>query len=116
MTLHAGGKDRRVDGRDFDRSSLAVNRWWPGLVAGEWHNNHHLFPTSVQAGFLPWQPDSAFAFIRLYRLLGGVSSWRNLRDKFYERHYQPYVQANRAAHLRDGEDAVSASPGSGVQT
>jgi sn-1 stearoyl-lipid 9-desaturase len=91
--LHAGGKDRRREGRDFDRASLAINQLWPGLVAGEWHNNHHLFPTSVRAGFLPWQLDSAFAFIRFYRLLGGVSSWRNMRDKFYERHYDPHVRA-----------------------
>jgi fatty-acid desaturase len=93
--LHAGGKDARRDGLDFDRKSLAVNRLWPGFVAGEWHNNHHLFPTSVQAGFLPWQLDSAFVFIRFYRLLGGVSTWRNMRDKFYERHYLPYQQAER---------------------
>jgi fatty-acid desaturase len=112
--LHAGGKDRRRDGLDFDRESLAVNRLWPGLVAGEWHNNHHLFPTSVQAGFLPWQLDSAFAFIRFYRLLGGVSSWRNLRHKFYERHYLPYLEATRAAHPRAEATVPPARAVSGV--
>jgi fatty-acid desaturase len=101
--LHAGGKDRRGE-LDFDRESLAVNRWWPGVVAGEWHNNHHLFPTSVRAGFLPWQLDSAFAFIRFYRLLGGVSSWRNMRDKFYERHYDPHLRAGPTARPYDGGD------------
>jgi fatty-acid desaturase len=110
--LHAGGKDKRHDGLDFDRESLAVNRLWPGLVAGEWHNNHHLFPTSVQAGFLPWQLDSAFAFIRFYRLLGGVSSWRNLRPKFYERHYLPHLAATRAAHPR-AEATVPPAPAVG---
>ena len=29
--LHAGGKDRRRDGVDFDRSSMAVSAFWPGL-------------------------------------------------------------------------------------
>jgi sn-1 stearoyl-lipid 9-desaturase len=91
--LHAGGQDKRREGVEFDVKSLAVNRFWPGLVAGEWHNNHHLFPTSARAGFLPWQLDSAFAFIRFYRLLGGIASWRDFRDKFYERHYRPYVAA-----------------------
>jgi stearoyl-CoA desaturase (delta-9 desaturase) len=90
--LHAGGKDVRREGIEFDRSTLAVNRFWPGLVAGEWHNNHHLFPGSARAGFLPWQPDVSFAFIWLYRLFGGVSSWRNSRERFYERHYLPYLQ------------------------
>jgi stearoyl-CoA desaturase (delta-9 desaturase) len=96
--LHAGGKDRRRDGVDFDRKSLAINALWPGFVAGEWHNNHHLFPTSVRAGFLPWQLDLSFVFIWCYRLLGGVSSWRDGRERFYERHYQPYLaQVSRAA-------------------
>jgi stearoyl-CoA desaturase (delta-9 desaturase) len=107
--LHAGGKDRRLDGLDFDRESLAVNRLWPGLVAGEWHNNHHLFPTSVQAGFLPWQVDSAFAFIRFYRLLGGVSSWRNLRSKFYERHYRPHLEAREEPVGAGGDGSHCAS-------
>jgi stearoyl-CoA desaturase (delta-9 desaturase) len=93
--LHAGGKDRRRDGVDFDRSSLAINQLWPGFVAGEWHNNHHLFPHSARAGFLPWQTDISFAFIRLYRLLGGVTSIRDSREKFYERHYRPYLAAAR---------------------
>lgn len=93
--LHAFGKDRRRDGIDFDRGSLAVNAMWPGCVAGEWHNNHHLFPNSVRAGFLWWQPDISFACIRLFRLLGGVTEWRDSKDKFFERHYRPYL-ARRA--------------------
>jgi sn-1 stearoyl-lipid 9-desaturase len=96
--LHAGGKDRRREGVDFDRNSLAINAFWPGFVAGEWHNNHHLFPTSVRAGFLPWQLDLSYVFIWCYRLFGGVSSWRDGRERFYERHYQPYLaQLARAA-------------------
>jgi stearoyl-CoA desaturase (delta-9 desaturase) len=94
--LHAGGKDRRKEGVDFDRQSLAINAVWPGFVAGEWHNNHHLFPQSVRAGFLWWQPDVSFAFIRLYKLLGGVTSWRDFRDRFFERHYLPYLASRRA--------------------
>jgi sn-1 stearoyl-lipid 9-desaturase len=105
--LHAGGKDKRREGVEFDRVSLAVNRFWPGLVAGEWHNNHHLFPTSVRAGFLPWQPDVSFAFIWFYRLIGGVSSWRDGRERFYERHYLPYRAA--AARARTRKPALSSS-------
>jgi sn-1 stearoyl-lipid 9-desaturase len=93
--LHAGGKDRRRDGLDFDRSNLSINQFWPGFVAGEWHNNHHLFPQGVRAGFLPWQLDSAYAFIWFYRLLGGVTSWRDFRGQFYERHYLPWQRGVR---------------------
>jgi stearoyl-CoA desaturase (delta-9 desaturase) len=65
-------------------------------VAGEWHNNHHLFPGSARAGFLPWQPDISYAFIRLCAALGCVTSVRDARSKFYERHYRPYLTAKPA--------------------
>ncbi len=84
--LHAGGRDRRRAGVDLDRRSLAVNQVWPGFVAGEWHNNHHLFPGSARSGFLPWQPDIAFAFIRLYGCLGGIRSVRDSRGRFLAMH------------------------------
>ncbi len=109
--LHAGGKDKRRDGVDFDRGSFAINQIWPGFVAGEWHNNHHLFPTSVRAGFLPWQPDISFAFIRFYKLIGGVKSWRNFHDKFHERHYAPYLAAKRAAQELARAEAAPADAG-----
>ncbi len=97
--LHAGGQDRRREGVDFDRKSLAVNRLWPGLVAGEWHNNHHLYPSSARAGFLPWQPDISFAFIRLCASLGAVTSMRDSRESFRARHYAPYLAATHARKL-----------------
>lgn len=105
--LHAGGQDRRRDGVDFDRKSLAVNRLWPGLVAGEWHNNHHLYPSSARAGFLPWQPDISFAFLRLYGWLGGVTSVRDSRETFLARHYRPYLASLAAARAhRIGHEAI----------
>lgn len=110
--LHAGGKDKRREGVDFDRRSLAVNALWPGLVAGEWHNNHHLFPGSVRSGFLPWQLDSAFGFIRFYKLLGGVATWRDSKKTFYAQHYLPYLAKKRAPAV--AEDRVSAGNNPGV--
>jgi fatty-acid desaturase len=95
--LHAGGKDKRRHGVDFDRTSLSINALWPGLVAGEWHNNHHLFPASVRAGFLPWQLDISYGFIWFYRLIGGVKSWRDFHDRFYKQYYLPHQAAEAAA-------------------
>src|SRR5690606_8654990 len=43
-TGHGNGKEKHQDGIDFDRSNLSINQLRPGLFAGEWHNNHHLFP------------------------------------------------------------------------
>lgn len=107
--LHAGGADKRRDGVDFDRSCLAINANWPGFVAGEWHNNHHLFPASVRSGFLPSQPDVAFALIWIFRVLGGVKSWRDYKDRFYERHYLPYLSAKAQAGGATPKPAAAAS-------
>ena len=104
--LHAGGKDKHRDGVDFDRSNLSINQFWPGIVAGEWHNNHHLFPSSVRSGFLPWQPDISFAFIRFYRMIGGVTQWRDFKGKFYERYYLPYQAAKLAGQSTPTPETV----------
>jgi stearoyl-CoA desaturase (delta-9 desaturase) len=109
--LHAGGKDKRRDGVDFDRRNLSINQFWPGFVAGEWHNNHHLFPSSVRAGFQWWQPDISFAFIRFYKLIGGVTQWRDFQSKFVERHLLPYRAAQQAARqARKAQVTTATSP------
>jgi stearoyl-CoA desaturase (delta-9 desaturase) len=56
--------------------SYARNQGFYGFLAGEWHGNHHLHPRSARAGHGPWQPDLAFAIIRLMRRLGIVASYR----------------------------------------
>ena len=50
---------------DFFTQSVDT-RWqlWPGFVAGEWHNNHHLFPNGARAGFLGYQMDLPWLLIR----------------------------------------------------
>ena len=90
---HGGGKDKRREGIDFDREDLSINQVWPGYVAGEWHNNHHLYPNGARAGFLSYQLDLAWLFIRFYFLLGGVSSYRDYKEDFLRDHYLPYLEA-----------------------
>lgn len=83
---HGRGQDRRRDGIDFNREDLSVNQVWPGYVAGEWHNNHHLYPSSACNGFLPYQVDMAWQAIRLWHRLGIVSSYRNDKQTFLDRY------------------------------
>lgn len=94
---HGRGKDRRSDDSDFNRKDLSVNQIWPGYVAGEWHNNHHLYPNSARSGFLPYQLDLAWLFIRGYQMIGGVKSVRDYRRDFYRDHYEPYLKTRDAA-------------------
>ncbi|MBZ0121783.1 MAG: fatty acid desaturase, partial [Sandaracinaceae bacterium] len=52
---HGSGKNRQRDGIDFSRRDRSINQLWPGFVAGEWHNNHHLLCSSARNGFLWYQ-------------------------------------------------------------
>jgi fatty-acid desaturase len=96
---HGRGLDKRRDGIDFNRKDQSVNQIWPGYVAGEWHNNHHLYPSSARSGFLPYQFDGAWEIIRFWHLLGIVSSYRDDKAVFLKNHYLPY---------QDSPDAVGA--------
>jgi stearoyl-CoA desaturase (delta-9 desaturase) len=93
---HGSGKDKRQSGVDFHRGDLSINQLWPGFVAGEWHNNHHLFPTSARNGFLPYQLDLPHLYIRFLEMIGAVSHVRDHTHLFYERHYRPYLTAQAA--------------------
>lgn len=91
-TGHGGGKEKFVDGVDFDRSNLAVNQTRPGLFTGEWHNNHHLYPGSARAGFLPNQFDLAWIFIYGMYKLGAVTSYHDSKKEFLKK-YRPKESA-----------------------
>lgn len=97
---HGGGKDKRKDGIDFNRKDLSINQLWPGLVTGEWHNNHHLFPNGARAGFLPHQLDFAWYFIWSAHRLGAISSYRDFKDAFYAEHYRPYLERSASVSLK----------------
>lgn len=92
---HGGGRDSRRTGRDFHRADLSINQLWPGYVAGEWHNNHHLYPTSARSGFLPYQLDLAWCVIRTWAWMGWVTRCRDSKAHFYRDHYEPYLRSPR---------------------
>lgn len=93
---HGKGRDQRVDGVDFHRGDRSVNQMWPGYVAGEWHNNHHLYQNGARSGFLPYQLDLAWLFIRGYAAIGGITSWVDPKPQFMRDHYEPWLAAQRA--------------------
>lgn len=88
-TGHGKGEVRHVAGVDFDKSNLSVNQLRPGIFAGEWHNNHHLYPGSARAGFLPYQLDLPWIYIYSLYKLGAVSSYRDAKKEFLRK----YVKA-----------------------
>ena len=90
---HGKGKDKRKEGFDFSKKDMSVNQYWPGIVAGEWHSNHHLFPSSARSGFLPGQIDFAWIYIYLLHKFGGITSYHNSKKQFLENYYLPYKKA-----------------------
>ncbi|MDR3711942.1 MAG: fatty acid desaturase [Puia sp.] len=92
---HGKGKDKHRDGSDFNKKDLSINQIWPGYVAGEWHNNHHLFPSSARSGFLNYQLDLAWCYIRLLSLIGAVSSYHDSKKLFLSKFRQPYIDSKK---------------------
>ena len=68
------------------------------MLSGEWHNNHHLFPGSARAGFLPYQLDLAWIYIYSLFKLGMVSSYKDSKKEFMSRYYSVEMATkNKAA-------------------
>lgn len=93
---HAKGKQKQKAGIDYCRKDKSINQAWPGIVAGEWHNNHHLYPKSARSGFKPYQVDTAWCFIKVMSLLGAVKSYKDDKQRFYDEYYRPQLVAEMA--------------------
>ncbi len=89
---HGHGKDKQRDGVDYNRADKSINQIWPGFVAGEWHNNHHLYPKSARSGFKRYQLDTAWLYIRLLHRLGAVSSYRDDKPAFVAKYVSAPVR------------------------
>lgn len=87
---HGKGTDKREEGLDFNMDDESINQYWPGYVAGEWHNNHHLYPKSARNGFTKWQLDLPWIYIKSLYVLGGIKSYRNDKDEFMEKYFIPH--------------------------
>ncbi|SDL70245.1 fatty acid desaturase [Pedobacter antarcticus] len=90
---HAKGESKQKAGTDFSENDNSINQLWPGIVAGEWHNNHHLFPKSARSGFKPHQIDLAWYYIKFLHKIGAVSSYKDFKKQFYLQYYTPYQQS-----------------------
>lgn len=93
-TGHGKGEAKHEEGVDFDRSNLSINQTRPGMLTGEWHNNHHLFPGSARAGFLPYQLDLAWIYIFCMHRIGVVASYHDSKKEFLRR-YQKQVGGDK---------------------
>lgn len=93
---HGKGEDKQREGVDFSHRDKSINQLWPGLVAGEWHNNHHLFPKSARSGFKAHQVDMAWYYIKFMSMVGAVSSYTDSKKQFLEQYHLPYLESKNA--------------------
>jgi len=57
--------------RPFPSRHLARNHWWLGyFTLGEWHANHHQFPSSANTGLFPGQFDGTYQMCVMLEALG----------------------------------------------
>lgn len=68
----------------LDTHSLAVNQWIYGILASEWHDNHHRFSSSAKSGFAKKEIDISFAITLLFSKLGILESYVD-SSRGYER-------------------------------
>jgi len=94
---HGKGEDVQQAGVDYNTNDKSINQLWPGIVAGEWHNNHHLFPKSARSGFKPHQIDLAFYYIKFMNVIGAVSEYRDSKKDFYNQYHLPYLASKTAS-------------------
>ena len=90
---HGKGKGKKAWGdSDLNRRDYSINQLWPGYVAGEWHNNHHLYPTSARSGFLGYQMDLPWLYVKFLHAIGGIESYRDNKKQFIDNYYAPYKE------------------------
>lgn len=79
-----GGSSAGQKRRDweFHTKSYALNQYFYGWVASEWHDNHHHYFTSARNGYLRGQIDIAFHTIKFLHKLGIVKSYIDATNIF----------------------------------
>jgi stearoyl-CoA desaturase (delta-9 desaturase) len=87
-TGHGKGEVIHKEGVDYDRRNLSINQSRPGCLSGEWHNNHHLYPGSARAGFLPYQFDPAWVYIYALYKLKAVDSYKDSKENFLKKYVE----------------------------
>jgi stearoyl-CoA desaturase (delta-9 desaturase) len=93
---HGKGKGEKAWSElDLNRKDYSINQIWPGFVAGEWHNNHHLYPTSSRSGFLSYQIDLPYYLVRLFSAIGGVVEYKDYKNHFIENYYKPFMETHK---------------------
>ncbi len=59
------------------KRGMPVNQVIYGIIAGEWHENHHAHPRLARSGLVWWQVDLPYWIIKLMRACGMVTQYNS---------------------------------------
>ncbi len=65
---------------------MPVNQFIYGIIAGEWHENHHQYPRLARSGLTWWQVDLPNWIIKTMKLCGVVTHYNTLETANLPRH------------------------------
>lgn len=63
------------------KTGVPLNQMFYGIIAGEWHKNHHLAPKNAKSGRGPWQLDFPWYMIKAMYFLGIVTHYNRQTNK-----------------------------------
>ena len=66
----------------IDKNSNAINQNFYGILASEWHENHHRFSSSARCGFEKWQLDISFLITKLFYKICVIESYHDSSDSY----------------------------------
>ncbi|MEM1222817.1 MAG: fatty acid desaturase [Verrucomicrobiota bacterium] len=77
------GHDEEIEPEGkIDKKSLAVNSWFYGYFASEWHDNHHRFSSSARCGFKRFELDLSFLITVLLKKIGLIENYIDSSSSF----------------------------------
>ena len=79
---HSCGGYRRFRTRDDSR-----NHWLVGVLSGEFHNNHHAFPSAARQGYTWWEFDGVYQLLQVMSWFGLVWDLKLIPEHAHEREY-----------------------------
>ena len=62
------------------RKGAPINQAYYGLLAGEWHANHHMHPALARSGLAWWQVDIPYWIIRALSFCGVIAHYNSLAN------------------------------------
>jgi stearoyl-CoA desaturase (delta-9 desaturase) len=83
-----------------NKAGIPLNQFFYGVIAGEWHDNHHAYPRLARSGLAWWQLDIPYWIIKLLNLCGAVQKYNSPDGKNLTNASSAAMNLNEAGSVR----------------